>query len=123
MSGSHTANVLPTGSGWSDSTRRAIRTAVQLVVAVVPVLPTLALFTDGNPPLAAALATMIFYGTAITKILNLLEDNLVWWPAWLKAPASGGQHPVPEVTTPQQTPAQNAADQYGPLGDVNDDLG
>ncbi len=84
-------------AGWlNDSTRRTVRGVVQLLLACIPALPTLALLTNGNPPLEAALATLIVWGAAVTKLMNVLEDNIAWWPAWLKAPASPGLAPAPD---------------------------
>lgn len=79
----------------SDSTRRGLRTAYQALVSLVAVLPTLALLDWGDDT-GKAIATMIAWGAVFTKLINALEDRGVL-PAFLKAPASDGAHPVPDA--------------------------
>jgi hypothetical protein len=89
------AYVTVLGVRLNDSTRRMLRTVYQLLVALIPALPTLALLTEGHPPLEAAIATLIGWGALVTKVLNAAEDR-GWIPAFLKAPASDGAQPVPD---------------------------
>lgn len=77
----------------NDSWRRGLRTAYQLVVSLVAVLPTLALLDWGDDT-GKALATLMVWGAVFTKLINALEDKGLI-PAFLKAPASDGANPVP----------------------------
>ena len=80
----------------NDSTRRAIRTVLDLVPGVVAALlvmvPVLGL------PAAKVAAVSGFLGAVIVaaaKIRNTLEDAGII-PALLKAPASSGENPLPD---------------------------
>lgn len=86
----------------TDSTRRALRTAYQFVVALVAIVPlVLAALPEGirsgqlgGEELAAILGVVIACHAFATKLINALEDA-GRIPAWLKAPASDGAKPVP----------------------------
>jgi hypothetical protein len=78
-----------------DSTRRALRSILWLLVAAVAAVPSAAVVFDMSAAKAAAVVGMLtpMVG-AVTKIVNLLEDDGAI-PAVLKAPASDGENPVP----------------------------
>ena len=76
----------------NDSTRRALRTAYQFLVACIGIVPTLLLIVPSNGPLAAKLAVVLGFVTVATKVLNSLEDHQLI-PAWLKTTAT----PEPDV--------------------------
>ena len=78
----------------NDSTRRALRTGYQFVVALAGIVPTFLLALPTDSPLATRMAVVLGFLTLATKFLNSLEDRGVI-PAWLKAPASDGANPVP----------------------------
>lgn len=83
----------------NDSTRRGIRTALQLVVTLLTngaVFGLLVLFgvevtVEGFTVVAAVLLPIV------TTLLNGLEDKGSI-PALLKAPASSGADPMPDAT-------------------------
>lgn len=63
----------------SDSTKRAIRTLLQALIAVLTAIPTLA----SSAPHWVVLGQVVLVAAAVAKILNSLEDsNLL--PGWLK---------------------------------------
>lgn len=68
----------------SESTRRALRTAYQAVLALIAVIPVM-FVTNGNTP-ATALTVVAAVGV-MSKIVNALEDAGVI-PAWLKKPTT-----------------------------------
>lgn len=77
----------------SDSTRRAIRTALQSIVGALGAGVLNLVFKGVNPgwlAVAAVVATTVF-----TQIQNALEDSGKI-PALLKAPASDGVEPLPD---------------------------
>lgn len=86
-----------------DSTRRALRTAYQAVLAAIVVVPIFALlvkdlFPPDSPTTKLALsisAGMIAVTAAVTKLINALEAAGKI-PAWLKAPAATAGNPDPE---------------------------
>ena len=78
----------------NDSTRRGLRTAYQLLISLIAVLPTLAVLDWGDDT-GKALATLIAWGAVATKLINALEDSGSL-PAILKAPASDGANPIPD---------------------------
>lgn len=70
----------------TDSTRRALRTAYQTVIALITVFPViLSILTDAFPDagVAAQVAVAAASVATVTKILNALEDAGII-PAWLK---------------------------------------
>ena len=69
----------------SDSTRRALRTAYQFLVACIGIIPVLVLAVPSDSPLAAKLAVVLGFITVATKVVNYLEDKALI-PAWLKTP-------------------------------------
>lgn len=87
-----------------DSTRRALRTAYQAIIAAVPVVLIVALwlkdvFPADSPTTKITLAVsggMIAVTTAVTKLLNALEAAGKI-PAWLKQPAATSANPDPEA--------------------------
>jgi hypothetical protein len=87
----------------NDSTRRAIRSGLDLVLGVLVALGAVFLLPNINEQmndLGLGKAFSIFglivlvATTIITKLKNYLEDEKNF-PALLKAPASYGQNPVP----------------------------
>jgi hypothetical protein len=70
----------------NDSTRRALRTAYQFLVACIGIVPILALALPQSSPLAAKLAVVLGFLAVATKVVNALEDRGLI-PAWLKAGA------------------------------------
>lgn len=67
----------------SDSTRRALRTAYQLTIALTIALPLILL---GLPPEighSASVAGLVALTAGVTKAINALEDRGLI-PAWLK---------------------------------------
>lgn len=86
-----------------DSTRRAIRTGYQTLIAAIPVFLIIAvwmqdLFPSDTPLSKIALAVsggMVAFATAVTKLVNSLEAAGKL-PAWLKAPAATPGNPDPE---------------------------
>lgn len=79
----------------NDSTRRALRTGYQFLIACIGIVPVLAEVIPAHSPLAAQLAVVLAFLAAVTKVLNTLEDRGLI-PAFLKAPASPGANPVPD---------------------------
>ena len=68
----------------SDSTKRTIRTLVQLIISAAAVLPAVVLLMPaGDERIAAALAFLVVVATTVTKVWNLLEDRGII-PVWLK---------------------------------------
>lgn len=104
----------------SDSTRRALRTAYQALIAAVTTIPViLALLSQVLPAdSTASLATYIVAITAgvaaVSKLLNALEDaGLI--PAWLKGDTAitdqTSSDGTPSITTlPEPTPVEPPAD-------------
>lgn len=76
----------------NDSTRRALRTAYQVLIAAVTVIPALAailfeVIPAGSPigaKAVAVIAAVVAGAAVVTKVLNRLEDAHLF-PAWLKA--------------------------------------
>lgn len=90
-----------------DSTRRAIRTALDNIVGVLILLGVILPFfgdfireVGGADSVTAYLAKAMVILTAlvtlISRIKNMLEDRGVI-PALFKAPASNGEDPVPDA--------------------------
>lgn len=76
----------------TESTKRALRTIVQLIVAaaiyipiIVPMLP--ADLTTGE--FAGVLAGLVVWSGVITKAWNFAEEH-GWVPSWLKSDPLGG---------------------------------
>ena len=80
----------------SDAIRRGLRTALWGIIAMAGVIPTLAgsFGLDGGQ---VAKITAIFTAVTavLTAIINSLEDSGAI-PAFLKAPASSGENPMPD---------------------------
>lgn len=70
----------------NDSTRRALRTAYQFLVACIGIVPVLMTVVPATSPLYARLAVVLGFLAAATKVLNYLEDKN-YIPAWLKVAA------------------------------------
>lgn len=100
----------------TDSTRRALRTAYQTIVALLSTIPILlgmaSELLPADSPLGAkvaAAAVSILAGIAVvTKVLNALEDAGIL-PAWLKgdttipAPATpDGAHVITDLPAPSE---------------------
>lgn len=94
-----------------DSTRRAFRTGIDLVLgvlaslAVVGVVPGFSDFMSSHgwgSVLSTFGLVVLVLTSVLTKFKNYLEDNTNF-PAFLKAPASEGENPQPD-------PAQNPVD-------------
>lgn len=84
----------------NDSTRRALRTAYQyLLAAGLGLPPLLALIPDSllkeNAGVATLIGGLLAVLLVVVKVLNTLEDRGVI-PAWLKSPASDGANPKPD---------------------------
>jgi hypothetical protein len=74
--------------GSVGSTKRALRTVFHGVVALIGAVPTIVLIThlthlDTQHQVSAALASLVLWTGAASKIINQLEDAGVL-PAWLK---------------------------------------
>lgn len=108
----------------SDSTRRALRTAYQAIIAAVTTIPViLALLTqvlpaDSAASLAAYVVAITAGVAAVSKILNALEDaGLI--PAWLKGDATPpvaaqtSSDGTPSVTTLPEAPADGTITSAG----------
>ena len=67
----------------NDSTRRALRTGYQFVIACIGIVPVLVLAVPADSPLATKLLVILGFVTAATKVINALEDRHLI-PAWLK---------------------------------------
>lgn len=65
-----------------DSTKRALRTAYQVVVALIVVAPLLATVL-ADTPMAAQIGTFAAAVAVVSKVVNALEERGVI-PAWLK---------------------------------------
>lgn len=79
----------------SDSTRRALRGAIQFAAALPGIVATFQVAFAGNPSVTVALTTVLAWTTLASKVINQLEDAGVI-PALLKAPASEGADPIPD---------------------------
>lgn len=88
----------------TDSTRRALRTFIDLVLGVLGSLAVVAVVPGFSDFMAShgwgeALATfsmvVLVLTSVFTKFKNYLEDNTKF-PAFLKAPASEGANPQPD---------------------------
>lgn len=66
----------------TDSTKRALRTVYQSILAAVVVVPLLATALEGTP-LAAKLAVVLTVIGLVSKVVNVLEDSGLI-PSWLK---------------------------------------
>lgn len=86
----------------SDSTRRALRSGYQALIAALTIIPLVAVVIQNNLPTDSAPAiagyvTAIVGGVAVvSKIVNALEDAGVI-PSWLKGDATVpvGKHEAP----------------------------
>lgn len=78
----------------NDPARRAIRTLLQLI-ASGGLTVLVGEFVDGLTPRQAAL-TLAAWQVVVTYLQNVLEDKGTI-PSLLKAPASDGANPVPEI--------------------------
>lgn len=67
----------------SPSTKRALRTAYQGVVALVTIVPLVIAVLPGDSPLAVQLAVVVGAVGVVSKVMNVLEDS-GYLPAWLK---------------------------------------
>jgi hypothetical protein len=67
----------------SPSTKRALRTIYQGVVALVTVVPLVVAVLPSDSPLAVQLASVVAAVGVVSKVINVLEDN-GYLPAWLK---------------------------------------
>lgn len=80
----------------NDSTRRSLRTVLDVVPAIAATLliivPSLGLSAATVAQVGAILGGLV---VLFAKIRNALEDSGVL-PALLKAPASEGVHPIPD---------------------------
>lgn len=76
----------------TDSTRRVLRTAFQIVVALAVAVPVVVGLLP--PDMAASTAVIAFaaWTAFVAKVINAFEDR-GWIPAWLK------DEPVREVDT------------------------
>lgn len=81
----------------SDSTRRALRTAYQFVIALIAIVPTIALVLPNDSPIGADIAVVLGWLVIVSKLINSLEDRGAI-PAWLKAPNTPAVAPVPIKT-------------------------
>ena len=81
-----------------DSTRRALRTLVQVSFVGV-IITLLSSFEVINWTAQQTAAVMAFATPVVVFIQNLLEDNTSV-PALLKAPASSGENPTPKDPPP-----------------------
>lgn len=78
----------------TDAQRRAIRTFLQALLALIPTIPGAAVAFDVSAATCAkigAVGTILI--TVVTFVVNWLEDN-TRMPALLKAHASEGLNPV-----------------------------
>lgn len=66
----------------NDSTKRSLRTAYHLAVALVTLTPLLLTLLKGTP-VEADLAIFAGWAVAVSKAINMLEDKGLI-PAWLK---------------------------------------
>lgn len=71
-----------------DSTRRALRTAYQTIVALLLAVPTIVVLLPSDSPLAAQAAVVVLWAGIVTKTINVLEEHGVL-PAWLKGDDTG----------------------------------
>lgn len=100
-----------------DSTRRALRTGYQAIVAAIVVVPVVvwllqSLFPEGSKAFAVASAVagaMVTVTAAASKAINALEAAGKI-PAWLKQPAATGANPDPESAPIDDEPGRHAAD-------------
>lgn len=78
----------------SDATRRALRTFLQALIALIPTIPgAAAVFNISAEVCAKVGAVGAVLVTVITFVVNYLEDNTNM-PALLKAQPSAGRNPV-----------------------------
>lgn len=79
----------------SPSTKRAIRTGYQVVLALVVIVPVLA----STLPVTAQVTSIVVAVATVAKVLNALEDARIV-PAWLKSvPAEPLAASVPDGQT------------------------
>ena len=87
-----------------DSTRRAVRTGLDLFLGVLLSLGAVLLIPGINETVTEMglgkafgvfSVVVLVLTTFVTKLKNYLEDEKNF-PALLKAPASGGENPVPD---------------------------
>lgn len=62
----------------SDSTKRAIRTALQVLIALLTAIPTIA----SSAPNVVVIVQVVAVAAALSKIINSLEDSGLL-PSWL----------------------------------------
>lgn len=67
----------------SDSTRRSIRTAYQVVVAIITYVPIILPLLPADVSASEAVVAFGAWVAVVTRIVNALEDRGVI-PAWLK---------------------------------------
>jgi hypothetical protein len=80
----------------SDAIRRGLRTALWGILAMAGAIPGLAAAFDIPAGRVAQITGGFTASIAVlTAIINALEDGGVI-PALLKAPASSGEHPMPD---------------------------
>lgn len=73
----------------SQSTKRIVRTAYQIVVALITIAPVLVTLLSGTP-VAAQVGIFAAWVAAVAAIINKLEDaGLI--PAWLKDETSADE--------------------------------
>lgn len=79
----------------NDSTRRSLRTLAHGLVAAAVAIPVM-LAALPTPPgrIGEIIGVTLGLCAGVTKVVNALEDRGLL-PAFLKAPPSAGQHPVP----------------------------
>lgn len=69
-----------------ESTKRTVRTVVQMLLGFITAVPVLLLLVPDGTPMPAQVAGVLAWCAAITKGWNVLEDAGVI-PAWLKTEA------------------------------------
>lgn len=82
----------------SDSTRRTIRTAVAVVLALASGLPLL-VRTAGLPETLPGLGTILTVAMAITRLMALPQVN-AWLPGWLQMTPPQAPDTAPPNVTP-----------------------
>ena len=96
-----------TATPLADSTKRALRTLFQGLVAFIAVLPTFTYIFPANTPVGTQLAALVAATAVVSKVLNALEDKgLV--PLWLR---ESTEPTLPALAPPAPTlPAVQAPD-------------
>lgn len=81
----------------TDAIRRGVRTLMWAVLAIsASFAPVAAAFDLPATTVGKVMAVCGFTVAIFTAVINSLEDNVDWFPALLKKPASEGQNPVPD---------------------------